>query len=354
MSQTPLDDLADALAVIAGRIERETSLRIDRALADLRRVDAERELRLQNLERAVADRVASVKDGAPGRDADPDVVVRLVNEAVELRVAAIRVPQDGKSVTIDELRPVVEEVVAAIPKAVDGKDADPEVMRQMVDEAIAHAAAGIPAGRDGKDAAPADIEREVNRAVAAAMGELDLPIGPAGKDGEPGSAGKDGAPGLLPIVKAWADDVHYAGAVLTHNGSTYQATRDTAKEPPHGDWICIAAGGADGRDGRSIKIAGTYQEGADYRALDQVTLNGASFTAKRDNPGPCPGDGWQLSSAQGKRGNPGERGVKGERGEPGPAVIDMSIDGEALFAIRNADGSKATCDLYPLLARLQR
>lgn len=62
----PLEALADELGAVAGRIEREVALRIDAAIADLRRIDAERELRLTNLERAAADRIASVKDGKDG------------------------------------------------------------------------------------------------------------------------------------------------------------------------------------------------------------------------------------------------------------------------------------------------
>ena len=43
-----------------------------------------------------------------------------------------------------------------------------------------------------------------------------------------------------------------------------------------------------------------------------------SFIAKKDNPGPCPGAGWQLIASQGKRGDKGERGLQGI---PGVAVF---------------------------------
>ena len=52
------------------------------------------------------------------------------------------------------------------------------------------------------------------------------------------------------------------------------------------------------------------------KALDIVALNGGSFIAKRYNPGPCPGDGWQLIASQGKRGDKGERGLQGISGVP--------------------------------------
>jgi hypothetical protein len=147
--------------------------------------------------------------------------------------------------------------------------------------------------------------------------------------------------------------VHREGDVVTISGGTWQANRDTGKSPPHEDWSCLAAPGLNGKDGRSIRIRGTYAEGEEYTALDQVTLNGASFTARRDNPGACPGDGWQLSSAQGKAGRPGERGPVGPAGTAGPAVKDIAVNGEGLVTLTNADGSTAQVDLYPVLAKLQ-
>jgi hypothetical protein len=62
-------------------------------------------------------------------------------------------------------------------------------------------------------------------------------------------------------------------------------------------------------------VRGTFDQSASYRRLDVVALNGGSFVALKDAPGPCPGPGWQLIASQGKRGVAGE---KGERGPPGP------------------------------------
>ena len=65
-------------------------------------------------------------------------------------------------------------------------------------------------------------------------------------------------------------------------------------------------------------VCGTFQGDAVYAFLNIVALNGCSFIARTDNPGPCPGDGWQLIASAGKAGKPGPRGDKGERGERGP------------------------------------
>jgi hypothetical protein len=101
-------------------------------------------------------------------------------------------------------------------------------------------------------------------------------------------------------------------------------------------------------------VRGTFAADQDYQALDIVALNGAAFAARRDAPGPCPGDGWQMVAAQGKRGQIGERGALGPKGDPGPAVVAMEVDDEGLLTLVNADGSTVTCDLYPLLSKLGR
>jgi hypothetical protein len=162
---------------------------------------------------------------------------------------------------------------------------------------------------------------------------------------------------MLPAVRSWTDAVHYVGDVVTHDGGTWQAQRDTGRAPPHEDWICLARSGRDGMDGASFEIRGTWDANTRYGGLNVVVLNGGAFVAKRNDPGPCPGDGWQLMASQGKAGKSGERGPpgpKGERGPPGPAVIAMTVDEEGMVTLVNSDGLVITCDLYPVLAKLSR
>jgi len=193
---------------------------------------------------------------------------------------------------------------------------------------------------------------EEARAIAREPG----PKGDPGDLGAKGERGDAGPAGKLPIVRQWVDRVYYQSDVVSHAGSTFQALRDTAREPPHDDWQCIAIAGRNGNDGRSLLIRGTFDPSCeDYRELNIVVLNGASFSARRDSPGPCPGDGWQLIAAQGKRGNQGERGergAKGDRGEAGSPVVALSINNEAVLTLTNGDGSTVELDLYPLLSRL--
>jgi hypothetical protein len=140
-------------------------------------------------------------------------------------------------------------------------------------------------------------------------------------------------------VKAWAEgDVHYEADVVFHNGSTWQAVRDTGREPGQADWVMLARAGL---DAQPFNIRGTFSETiADYKKFDVVALNGSSFVARSDTPGACPGPGWQLVASAGRPGKPGPKGDRGEKGLQGskgdagdaPIILAWKIDRES-FAV---------------------
>lgn len=320
-----IDASADAVAREIATLRREAER--ERALwdAELRARMADMDARIKALadaERKLDELAANVKDGRDGadgqdgKDADPEVIRSMVMEAVSQIPAPLdgrdgldgkdgADGKDGDSIHPDEVRAMVAELVAEIPAPLDGKD-----------------------GRDGLD----------------------------GKDGKDGERGLEGPAGKLPVAVVWSDRVHYEGEVATHQGATWQATRDTGHEPPHADWICLASRGSDGAEGRSFLPRGLFDPQEEYRALDVVTLNASSFVANRDNPGECPGEGWFLLAGQGKRGKPGERGEIGNRGlsgDPGEAVVSLTVNDQAVMTLVNGDGSIIECDLYPLLAKIR-
>lgn len=216
--------------------------------------------------------------------------------------------RDGDSIHPDEVRAMLAELVAEISAPQDGKD-----------------------GRDGAD-------------------------GRDGKDGKDGERGPEGPAGKMPVAVVWSDRVHYEGEVATHQGAAWQAIRDTGHEPPHADWICLAARGLDGAEGRSFLPRGLFDAQEEYRALDVVTINASSFVANRDNPGECPGEGWFLLAGQGKRGKPGERGeigLRGIAGERAEAVVSLTVNDDGVMTLVNGDGSIIECDLYPVLSRVK-
>lgn len=308
--QSPPDALQEALARVIANERREWQRDRQVMAAEVARTIAELKADIVQLRSVfrdlVADRLAQLKDGKDGRDG-----------------------VDGKDGPEGRQGPPGERG----PRGEPGREGfiGPQ---------------GLPGerGADGKDGEPGP---------AGPQG----PQGEAGAQGPQGECGLDGAPGRLPIVREWAEGVFYAGDVVAHNGGTFQASKDTGREPPHSDWLCLARGGHDGRDGRSFTVRGTYDPALAYGALDVVTWKNTTFVATRDNPGTCPDDGWQVLASRGKPGQPGERGPsgpKGEKGDPGPSVVAVDINGDGLLRVRNGDGSVLTCDLYPLLASITR
>lgn len=160
-------------------------------------------------------------------------------------------------------------------------------------------------------------------------------------------------PGVFPVLLAWVDAVHYAGDVVTHGGSMWQARRDTGREPPHDDWECIVAKGDRGEPGPSIIHRGTWSPDVDdYRTLDVAVVGGSSFLAVCDDPGQCPGDGWRLLASRGATGKPGVKGDQGRPGKDAHALVAADVDDEGKVRLTSADGSTVELDLYPALSKV--
>ncbi len=181
---------------------------------------------------------------------------------------------------------------------------------------------GLP-GKAGERGVPGERGIPGMDGKQGSRGEMGAP----GTPGAPGPRGLDGPPGKMPLARVYvADAVSYQGDVVTWQGETWQALKDTGRPPPHADWACLAA---KGRDAVAPRVRGTFNAKQAYAALDVVALDGGGFIARRDDPGPCPGEGWQLIARQGQRGVAGEKGpsgrdgaigAKGDPGAPGKSV----------------------------------
>jgi hypothetical protein len=207
-------------------------------------------------------------------------------------------------------------------------------------------------------AATAEFRSTMEKMIAERLAQIRQPIdGKEGPRGEPGPRGEAGPAGKIASVQAYVEDaIYYRGDVVVHLGGTFQATCDTAKAPPHTDWICIAAAG---REARMPKVCGTYRENETYGFLNIVALNGSSFIARTDDPGECPGDGWQLIASagragkpglKGERGQPGARGERGLPGQPGPTIMGWQLDRERYRAtpLMSGGGEGPALELRPL------
>lgn len=335
---TPARNYTDALERALGRViadgQRQIELiaaKADAALSELRAHNAELLARLAETERGMAERIdAGIREGV-------EQVEARLSQAFEEKSDMLRF---GAVARLDDVEhrmrelethaaEYAERLAAVESRAPEVGTGDLEEMREGLIEKIG-------AQRE-----------EILASIETIRGEP----GPAG------DRGPEGPPGQLRLCRAWADGVHYQGEVVTHAGGTWQARCDTGREPPHGDWICLAAAGRDGVDGRSPQVRDTWREDADYAALDIVALGGNAFIARMDNPGPCPGDGWQLIAMRGKSGKPGEKGPKGEKGDqgnPGEPVISAEVADDGRVILTNGDGSTVEVDLYPLLDKVRK
>lgn len=220
----------------------------------------------------------------------------------------------------------------------DGKDADPETIKQMVEDAVA----SLPPPTDGKDGLDGkdgvdgkdgqsvpieEVERMVQEAVAKAMQSIELPKD--GKDGEPGRDAVD-----IEILPAIDEFKSYArGTYATHKGGLWRSYERTAGLK---GWECIVEGVADLRieqDGdRGFKAVAELSSGAtqtkaisipamvyrgifkagDFQPGDTVTWGGSLWHCDEptsDKPGEPGSKGWRLAV---KRGRDGKDGLNGK------------------------------------------
>ena len=139
-------------------------------------------------------------------------------------------------------------------------------------------------------------------------------------------------PGKLPVAKTWQpESVIYQAEMVAHKGALYQARKDTAQAPGGSDWVCVAR---HGRDAITPSVRGAYDVNDSYAELDIVSFDGAAYIARSDNPGLCPGEGWEPLSKRGKqgrrgesvRGPQGEKGAKGDQGDDALEIVNWHID----------------------------
>lgn len=232
-----------------------------------------------NITAQLADAVASIP--APKIPELPDIGA-MVSEAV----AALPLPQDGKSVTPEDVRPLLQELVTAavgeIPVPRDGKDYDPAVLKQAVDDAVA----ALPPAQDGRDALHLEIQPFIDE-------------------------GKS----------------YTRGSYATHNGGLWRAYEKT-----HGmrGWECIVDGVSDvdismngqrnfivtvnrasgASEKKSFDIPtmvyrGVFKSGDEYLPGDTVTWGGSLWHCDeqtQDKPGETGSKGWTLAAKRGRDG----------------------------------------------------
>jgi hypothetical protein len=331
-----------------------------------------------SLESAVVDeiekRAALMPVPKNGKDADPELIAQLVQDAVK----GLPKPEDGTSITLDDVKPFLAEqvaaAVAALPAPKAGKDADMDAVRQMVADAVSalpkpEAAKGLTVDdvRPMMDAAILQIRKDADAAIAEPLslaekardmllekvGELKQP-----EDGKSVTV-DDVAPMLRKEVEkavaalpAPKDGLGLAGAMIDRDGAL-QITMTNGEVKALGKVV-----GEDGHDGLSldafeleylpesheiqlkataagrtkelrypaggIRPAGYWREGTKAEAGEAWVHDGSLWIARKSTPTkPATGsEDWIIAA---RKGRDGERGAKGIDGTP-PAPIKLSKD----------------------------
>ena len=304
---------------------------------------------------------SSGKDGADGKDADPAVTANLVADEVAKAFGSLPVAQDGKSVTVEDVRPLIEQLVsAAISEAVkglpapkdgaDGVSVTLDDVSPLIEETVAKAVNAIPVpengkdgrdgrdgtdGKDGKDGASISADEVVPLVLAevtrAVEGIPKAQNGTDGRDGVDGRDGRDGLDAVEPIIKdgtLWFTmsngSLKEIGRVVGADGSDGVDGADGADGLGFDDMVAEY----DGERGIVLRLVrgkqvkefafsmpvvidrGVWTEGRDggYAKGDAVTWAGSVWISQKDANGDKPdgGDGWRLSV---KRGRDGKDGV---------------------------------------------
>ncbi|HAS1462237.1 TPA: phage gp6-like head-tail connector protein [Enterobacter hormaechei] len=264
----------------------------------------------------------------------PDVAT-MVSEAV----AAIPVPRDGKSVTVDDITPVLQELVsnavAEIPVPKDGKDFDPSMLKRAVEEAVSEAVAAIPVPQDGKSVTTEDVQPMIQELVSASMPELPdvkslvneaIAVLPAAEPGKDGENGRDALSlEILPFIDEGKS--YPRGSYATYNGGLWRAYEKT-----HGmrGWECLVDGVAgidiQHSEQRTFTLTvsrtsgtsetksfdvpvmiyqGVFKSGQEYLPGDTVTWGGSLWHCDdrtQDKPGEAGSKGWTLAAKRGRDG----------------------------------------------------
>lgn len=239
--------------------------------------------------------------------------------ALDERMKSIRQPEDGRSVTFDEVRPILDEAIKQLRQDADEAIAEPLKMAEVARDQLFNALGELRQPEDGKsvtvdDVAPL-IKAEVDKAVAlipvpkdgagvaGAMIDRDGNLNLTLTNGEVKNLGrvegKDGVDG----ISLDAFEMEYLPE--THEVAIKAVCAGRVKE------LRYPAGG--------IRPAGYWRDGSKAKAGDVWTRSGSMWIAKRDtsaSPEPKSED-WYLAV---QKGRDGESIFKTVREGPEPPI----------------------------------
>lgn len=289
---------AEIVGVVKGYLQNEIAPIISRMEALEKRFDAMptpqdgKDAFMGDVRQIIGAEIADLKSAIEAIGPVPELpdIPAMINEVVTAAVSTIPAPQDGKSVTVDDVLPLIaSEVEKRVRELPPPKDGQP--------------------GRDGLDVK--EMFRAEGGHLVAVMSDgttRDLGVF-VGKDGEPGKPGKDGKDGRDGF------NLEEFDATVMDDGRTVLLSFD------RGDFAYKVELGFPVMIYRGVFKDGEYAKG------DTVTWGGSLWHCDAEKTTEKPGDGswaWTLCAKKGRDGKDGT--VKEERAI-GP--VRVGIPGKA-------------------------
>lgn len=258
--------------------------------------------------------VAEVAKGSPpenDHEAQLLRINRILDESdprfVFLEESARRVAEFGRQLEVlgertsgDTLKAAVAEMVAEIPRPENGKSVTLQDVAPLIEEAVQRAAVALPVPKDGVGVAGALIDRSGALVLTLTDGSTRDLGQVVGKDGQPGVNGRDGVDSSAPdAVEVYRDpDNGLIEFKFVYGEIAYAVT-------------------VQGNDG--AKYRGVYQADTQYQKSDIVTWGGSAWHCNEETVD-RPGEGskaWTLMVKKGRDGKDGSSGAKGDPGKDG-------------------------------------
>jgi len=285
-----------------GEVDMEAVARlIDAAVAEVGSHIEPRAVDMDEVRQIVADEVAKMPPVVPVTpepyEPDPEQIRQMVSEiaqpVLDDAIAAIPEPQDGKSVTVEDLAPMVEELVST---------------------AMDTAVRGLPVPEDGEDGvgvAGALIDRDGNLVLTLSNGEIKELGQVVGRDADDIAIERriKEMVDAIPRPKDGLDGLGFDDLEVIHDGArsfTFRfANGDKVKEFAFTLPVMLDRG--------------VYHDGRKYQPGDGVTWGGSYWICQKETGAkPDQSDDWRLAV---KKGQNGKDGVLKEKAAPQPVKV---------------------------------
>ena len=306
----PKDGESVAVEDVAPMIRDEVRAQVAEQMKSIPVPQDGKSITLQDAQPVLDEAIAMLRAAADAAIAEPLQAAQQLQVTLTKSISELRQPLDGKSISMEDVRPLIDVAIQHIRKEADEAIAEPLKMAESARDELLKAISGLRQPEDGKSVTVEQLMPVVEEAVKKGIEALPAPkdgVGLAGAfidragelnltltNGEVKSLGrvdgKDGEPGL------GFDDLTVE----------YDGERTIRLKMERGEMVKES----------SIVLPvnidrGIYGEGKQYETGDSVTWAGSYWIAQRATSSkPDSADsGWRLAVKRGRDGKDGRNGI---------------------------------------------